>query len=143
MISEKKLLQVQINDTSGPEKYRALNETYYKKVDSCILVYDITNEISFRNCKDYYIPLIKEKCKRDALVLFIGNKSDIESKRVIQKEKGDKLAQLNNFLFFETSCLNYENIFEAFNEILELNGREYFMLNNKKRKYFCCSYFNF
>ena len=89
MISEKKLLGVQINDTSGLEKYRALNEIYYKKADSCILVYDITNEISFRNCKDYYIPLIKDKCKRDALVLFIGNKSDIESKRFIQKEEGN------------------------------------------------------
>ena len=119
MISEKKLLGVQINDTSGLEKYRALNEIYYKKADSCILVYDITNEISFRNCKDYYIPLIKDKCKRDALVLFIGNKSDIESKRFIQKEEGNKLAQLNNnLLFFEISCLHYENIFEAFNEIL-------------------------
>ena len=136
-------MQVRINDTSGRENFRAFNETYYKKVDSCALVYDITNEISFRNCQDYYIPLIKEKCKRDVLVLFIGNKSDIESKRVIQKEEGNKLAQLNNFLFFETSCLNYENIFEAFNEILELKGREIFMLYNKKRKNFCCNYFNF
>ena len=130
MISEKKILTVHFNDTSGKENYRSINETYYKKVDSCVLVYDVTNEISFRNCKDCCIPLIKEKSKRDVLVLLIGNKSDIESKRVIQKEEGNKLAQLNNFLFFETSCLHYESILEAFNEILELNGREYFMLNN-------------
>ena len=139
MISEKQILNVFFHDTSGKENYRAINETYYKRADSCILVYDITNEISFRNCIDYYIPLIKEKSKRDVQVLLIGNKSDIESKRVIQKEEGNELAQLNNFLFFETSCLNYESILEAFNEILELKGREYFMLNNKKKKIFCCN----
>ena len=43
-------------------------------------------------CENYYIPTIKEKCRRDGLVLLIGNKCDIENKRVIKREEGMELA---------------------------------------------------
>jgi len=44
----------EILDTGGQEIYNALNRQYYQRADCCVLVYDITNEDSFKECKNYY-----------------------------------------------------------------------------------------
>ena len=55
------------------------------------------------------------KMKNIQLVL-IGNKSDLEGKRVISYEEGKNFADENNLLFFETSAKNGSNIQECFNQ---------------------------
>ena len=55
-------------------------------------------------------------CYKDILICLIGNKSDLESKRVISYEEGKNFAEDNNLLFFETSAKNGSNIHECFNE---------------------------
>ena len=42
-LSNGSLVNVQIMDTAGQEAYRAINASYYKKADCCLLVYDISN----------------------------------------------------------------------------------------------------
>lgn len=53
-----------IYDTAGQERYKSLCETYYKRADAILLVYDISNEESFELIKNYYCPKIKELCKK-------------------------------------------------------------------------------
>ena len=55
-------------DTSGQERYKSLNEHYYKKADACLLVYDISDKKTFEECK-YYSQQIKERCKEDIKVI--------------------------------------------------------------------------
>jgi Ras-related protein Rab-11A len=43
-LSEGSLINCQIYDTAGQEKYKALNTTYYKRADAVLLVYDITKK---------------------------------------------------------------------------------------------------
>ena len=59
-------------------------------------------------------------CYKDILIFLIGNKSDLEGKRVISYEKGKNFADENNLLFFETSAKNVSNLKECFNESLLL-----------------------
>ena len=47
-------MNVQIYDTAGQEKFRALGENYYKQADCCLLVYDITKRNTFEECQNYY-----------------------------------------------------------------------------------------
>ena len=49
-----------IYDTAGQERYKSLCETYYKRADAILLVYDISNKDSFELIKKYYSPHIKE-----------------------------------------------------------------------------------
>ena len=58
------LVFVHIYDTAGQEKFKAITESYYKKADCCLLVYDITNRKSFEECKDYYNKNLIEKFKK-------------------------------------------------------------------------------
>ena len=65
MLSDGSIINCIILDTGGAERFRAINENYYRKADGCILVYDITSEKSFNELKEYYIPKLKEKCKEN------------------------------------------------------------------------------
>ena len=119
-LSDDSLLNLNIMDTAGQEKFRAMNLRYYKKADCCILVYDIRNRGEFNEIKDYFIVKVKELCKKNVKVILVGNKTDLEDKREISYEEGINLAYLNNYLFIETSCLKNENVYEAFEKIIEI-----------------------
>ena len=114
------IVKVHLLDTSGQEIYKSINETYYKKADCCLLVYDITNRKSFDECKDYYNKNLIEKCKKD-----------LEDQRVISPEEGAGLALENDYIFMETSCLKNSNVASAFETLIELTNIEEKRKQNK------------
>ena len=79
-----------------------------------MIFYDITNLSSFNECKNYCKQAILDYCRKDVKVILIWNKMDLENKREIPKEEGLKFAKENNYLFRETSCLNFDTVGEAF-----------------------------
>ena len=124
MLSDGSIINCTIVDTGGAERFRALNENYYRQADGCVLVYDITCERSFKELKEYYIPKLKEKCKENIKTILLGNKSDLEDERKISSEEGAQLALENNFLFKETTCLERTNVANAFQTIIEMTNFE-------------------
>ena len=110
-------------DTSGQERFRSINENYYRKADCCLLVYDITDVKSFEECK-YYCEQIKERCKKNIKVILLGNKTDLENERQIDSQAGIDLALKNKYIFMETSCLKNERVADAFEALIEMTHRE-------------------
>jgi GTPase SAR1 family protein len=55
-----------------------------------MLVYDITNEKSFENIKTW-IRNIEQHASDDVEKMILGNKCDMEDKRVVSKEQGQKV----------------------------------------------------
>ena len=53
-------IKLNILDTAGQEKYRALSKIFYKDASAAILVYDITNKKSFDEIKEYWYNQVKE-----------------------------------------------------------------------------------
>ena len=125
------IVKVHLLDTSGQEIYKSINESYYRKADCCLLVYDITNRKSFDECKDYYNKNLIEKCKKDVKVILLGNKTDLEDQRVISPEEGAGLALENDYIFMETSCLKNSNVASAFETLIELTNIEEKRKQNK------------
>ena len=121
-LSDCSIINCCIVDTNGTERYRALNENYFRQADGCIIIYDITNEQSFEEIKEYYIPKIKDKCKENITTILLGNKKDKENERKISIEQGNKLALENNFIFKETCCSERINVSEAFQTIIEVTN---------------------
>ena len=56
----KKKVQYDVWDTAGQEQYRGLSKIFYKDASIVILVFDITNEKSFVEIKDFWYNEIKE-----------------------------------------------------------------------------------
>lgn len=77
-----KKIKVQIWDTAGQENFRSLARSYYQNAIGVLLVYDITKRSTFEGVKGWFSEL-KENGNKNMEILLVGNKSDLESKRVI------------------------------------------------------------
>lgn len=78
-----------------------------------MLVYDITNEKSFENIKNW-IRNIEEHASTDVEKMILGNKCDITDRRQVSKEKGEQLAIEYGIKFMETSAKSSINVEDAF-----------------------------
>ncbi|ODM98188.1 Ras-related protein Rab-8A [Orchesella cincta] len=108
-----KKIKLQIWDTAGQERFRTITTAYYRGAMGIMLVYDITNEKSFENIKNW-IRNIEEHAAPDVQKMILGNKCDMNDKRVVSKERGEQLALEYGIRFMETSAKNSHNVEEAF-----------------------------
>ena len=131
-LSDGSLVNVQIMDTAGQERFKSINASYCRNADCCLLVYDISNLETFTDCKGYFNQLIKDKCKKDIKVILLGNKTDLENIRQVQPEDGANFSLQNNYIFMETSCLKNENVADAFETLIEITNRELIKKKNEK-----------
>jgi Ras-related protein Rab-8A len=108
-----KKIKLQIWDTAGQERFRTITTAYYRGAMGIMLVYDITNEKSFDNIKNW-IRNIEEHATADVEKMVLGNKCDMNDRRQISKERGEQLAIEYGIKFMETSAKASINVEEAF-----------------------------
>ncbi|XP_061426980.1 ras-related protein Rab-8A-like [Lethenteron reissneri] len=108
-----KKIKLQIWDTAGQERFRTITTAYYRGAMGIMLVYDITSEKSFENIKNW-IRNIEEHASADVQKMVLGNKCDMNDRRQVTKERGEKLAEDYNIQFMETSAKASINVEEAF-----------------------------
>ena len=127
-IVDGKKIKLQIWDTCGQEGYRALITSFYRNSSLAILVYSIDNEESF-NHLDMWLNDIKTQSSPETKIVLIGNKSDLEQERKINKERGEQFYQEHKIDFFlETSAkldINVKNLFDQSAKILYEKYKEY------------------
>ena len=128
-LSDGTLINCFIYDTCGQEKYNSMNETYYKKADAILLVYDISSKNSFIKLKEYFIPKIKEFCQKNIPIILLGNKCDLEESRQVTNEERIALALQEQYEFQESSCIRNINVANAFEALVERQNFE----NHKSR----------
>ena len=133
---ENKSIKLQLWDTAGQERYKAITNAFYKGSKGAFVVYDITRKSSFLNI-DNWIGELKTNGSDDILIILVGNKTDLEDKREVSTDEGEKKAKQYGIAFCETSALQGKNIEYAFNIlideiILEIeNAKQKEMKNNK------------
>ncbi|XP_016140850.1 ras-related protein Rab-13-like isoform X2 [Sinocyclocheilus grahami] len=86
---EGKKVKLQVWDTAGQERFKTITTAYYRGAMGIILVYDITDEKSFENIQNW-MKSIKENASVGVSRMLMGNKCDIEAKRKVSKEIGEK-----------------------------------------------------
>ena len=106
-------------DTAGQEKFRSLIPMYTRDANIIMLVYDITRKESFNNIPIWIKDLTNVKFE-EVIFVLIGNKIDLNDKREVNKEEGEKYSQENKMIFEEVSAKTGENFPELFyNKIFE------------------------
>lgn len=128
-LSDGSLVNVRIMDTAGMEHFRALNSSYYKSANCCLLVYDITDKASFEDLENYFNKNIKDFCIPNIPIIVLGNKTDLEEERKVSPIEGANFSLKYNYIFMETSCLKNENVSDAFETLIEITNRE--IMKNK------------
>lgn len=146
-VDDKKEATVQIWDTAGQDRFRAITKNYYKGAHGILLIYDVTNKKTFENVRNW-VTQIRENASAKAIIYIVGNKIDDKEKRVVTKEEGEKMASEFDLKFFEASAKEDINIATTFEglvkDIYTVNGNEEEGKNGKlhggsgKNKKNCC-----
>ena len=113
----KKKIKVQIWDTAGQERYRVVTKNYFNSSNGFVIIYDITNRVSFNNINNW-MEQIESLVGKDVKCILFGNKNDLVSERNVKKEEGKELAKKYNCSFFETSAKEGNNVEAGFKSII-------------------------
>ena len=111
-------LNLQIWDTAGQERFRGVTRNFMKGADGIIYAYDITKKSSFDSLKNWIIQ--SEESTVGFKKIIIGNKTDLESERVVSKEAFQKFCQNKNIQGMEVSAKNGNNVDKCFELIAKL-----------------------
>jgi Ras-related protein Rab-10 len=113
-----KKIKLQIWDTAGQERFHTITTSYYRGAHGIILVYDITNAKSFDNIAKW-LRNIEEHASEEVVKMLIGNKCDMTDRRVVSKERGERVAIDHQIRFLETSAKANINVDKAFYDLAE------------------------
>jgi len=103
---------LQVWDTSGQEKYKAISPSFIKRADAVLLTYSVDDRGSFEHVENW-VEQVKSHTTEDVCIILVGNKVDREG-RCVTFSEGEKLAKELNIEFFETSAKENKNIGEVF-----------------------------
>ena len=115
VIYNSKKIKLKIFDTSGQERFHTLTKNYYRGADGIIMVFDLKRSETFDELT-YWIEEINKNCDKNKIgLILVGNKNDGNlDERKISREQGNKIAELYNFIYIETSAVTNDNIKECF-----------------------------
>ncbi|CAD6887191.1 unnamed protein product [Tilletia controversa] len=124
MYLEDRTVRLQLWDTAGQERFRSLIPSYIRDSSVAVVVYDITNRASFQNTSKWMDDVISER-GNDVIIVLVGNKTDLNEKREVTTDEGEKRAKEFNGMFIETSAKAGHNVKTLFKKIaLALPGMD-------------------
>ena len=99
-------------DTAGLEKYEGLKDGYYIGADACILMFDVTSELTYNKLQERCIDIIRIIGKQIPIILC-GNKVDCKDRKV--KPIDIKFHKENNLYYYlDMSVKNNYNFEKPF-----------------------------
>ncbi|XP_028813996.1 ras-related protein Rab-19 isoform X2 [Denticeps clupeoides] len=109
-----KKIKMQVWDTAGQERFRTITQSYYRSAHGAIIAYDITRRSTFDSLP-HWIHEVEKYGAASVVVVFIGNKCDLETERQVLFEDACTLAEQRGALAaLETSVKEDQNVEEAF-----------------------------
>ena len=109
-------VNLKIWDTCGEEKYRTITRQYYRDTNGVVLVFDLTNKNSFDKLS-VWLNDIKEYGSNDTCIILVGNKSDVQDRKLSLFEEGKKLAMNYKMPYIEVSAKTGTNVLAMFENI--------------------------
>jgi len=104
-------------DTAGQERYRSIVESYYRNIEYCIIVYDISSKLSSLSV-GFWIKNIRLK-RPDIPIIIVGNKLDlVNDDNAKFKFKNDDVFE-NLIGEVEITAKNYSDVHNIFDIISE------------------------
>ena len=144
-----KRYKFEIWDTAGQERYRSLAPMYYRGAKAAVIVYDITDEDTFKGAKTWVSEI--QKKSENCLILLVGNKVDLTMNRKVDIHMVKDFVENNNIIYMESSAktgLNVDKIFTTIaenipeekeqveiNEVLNIENKEQ---QSRYTQYNCC-----
>ena len=114
-------------DTAGEDRMKTMTYSYYRGCHVILVVFDVTERKSFQNVTTW-VECIDKFAKSNVLRILVGNKTDLEDKRVVSTEEGKELAAQNGLKYYEISALKITGLHEMFEDV----AKEYVEIYEQK-----------
>ena len=101
-------------DTAGQEKFNKLHPSYYYQAHACVLVFDVTRKLTYKNLERWHRELL-EYCE-NIPTFVVANKIDVDYKVT---SKSFNFATKRGLPFFFVSASDGTNVVKMFNAVLE------------------------
>lgn len=105
---------IQVWDTAGQDRYRAITSAYYRSASGAFLVYDMTRASTFKSLEKW-LGELRQHLEPEIPIVVVGNKSDLRPIREVSQEQARRWCEQNCIsMYLETSCLENINVEVAF-----------------------------
>jgi small GTP-binding protein len=116
--------EIQLWDTAGMERYRALNKVFYREAVGALIIFDLTSYPSFESL-DSWLQEFVANARPNPCVVICGNKLDMADARQVNDEEIMQFcADHNSLNFFETSAKSGEGVDRMMKCLLDLLPKE-------------------
>ncbi|KAI7692951.1 Ras-related protein Rab-6A [Sarcoptes scabiei] len=140
MYLEDRTVRLQLWDTAGQERFKSLIPSYIRDSTVAVVVYDITNANSFLQTSKW-IDDVRTERGNNVIIMLVGNKTDLQDKRQISADEGEKKAKELNVMFIETSAKSGYNVKQLFRRVAAaLPGMEANEKSKEDSTYSCLNF---
>lgn len=115
--------QLDILDTAGQEDYAAIRDNYFRSGDGFLCVFSITEQESLNAANELREQILRVKNDDNIPFLLVGNKADLEERRVVSREAATEQAASWNVPYVETSAKTRQNVDSIFYDLARLIKR--------------------
>lgn len=110
---EQQIVKLQIWDTAGQEKYQSVGKAYYRNAVGVLLVFSLTDHLSFEALGKWYDQVMKY-CHPKARLIVVGNKADLIAEKAVTDAEIQSFVESRGLEYLESSAKINKNIKEAF-----------------------------
>jgi len=127
-------IKLDLLDTAGQEEYQSLHENWINEGDAAMIVYSVTEQISFEEAEIIYEKIMKIRYEDDFPIVLVGNKIDLTTLIKVKSNEAHQLAKSWNAPHFQTSAKENIEVQDAFFELIRELRRKKGMQPPKQEK---------
>jgi len=128
-------IKLDLLDTAGQEEYQSLHENWINEGDAFMIVYSVTEQISFEEAEIIYEKIMKIRYEDDFPIVLVGNKIDLTTLIKVKSNEAHQLAKSWNAPHFQTSAKENIEVQDAFFELIrELRRKKGMQPPEQKKK---------
>uniref|UniRef100_A0A7S0S4Z4 Rab-like protein 2A n=1 Tax=Chlamydomonas leiostraca TaxID=1034604 RepID=A0A7S0S4Z4_9CHLO len=113
------VVPIDIWDTAGQERFNSMHASYYYRAHACIMVFDVTRKVTYKNLEKWYEEL-QSYCKGIPTIV-VANKIDVD---LSVTTKSFAFAAKNKLPFFFVSASDGTNVVKIFQTAI-MSGIKY------------------
>jgi len=116
MTVEDMVINYNVWDTAGQEKFHSLVPLYFRKATAVLVVYDLSRQKTYEDAKQW-VKALRNHAPENAIIALAGNKLDLANLRDVETEEAKQYANEIGAIFRETSAKDSTGIIQIFEEI--------------------------
>lgn len=111
-------VQIDILDTAGQEDYAAIRDNYFRSGEGFLCVFSITEAESLAAAQELREQILRVKNDENIPFLLVGNKTDLDDRRVVTFDAAKEQADQWRVPYVETSAKTRHNVNNVFIDLL-------------------------